>query len=241
MRGRQRLQMGQMMNKVPDSVKLIGGLVFGAWALVTIALPALFIFLPPLLIGGFIFGRGSRILGYRKQEARWDMVNGSTLKYVPTYKQTAQKLPSPSQVNSQIAKFEYDRLVDAFWNNEQGIADYFGVKNVNDLVLSKLESVDYNFESQAVLFSEEPTIMVSQTRSLWDQKTSTKLADLTILLKTDTPFQTIGGVDLASQVGGGTAVLIVKAGKQFVIDTPPEYLNGGGDDEIIVKGRTRNI
>ncbi|QPG76846.1 hypothetical protein FOA43_004240 [Brettanomyces nanus] len=237
------------MSDIPDWVKLFGGITLGAYFFITVAIPALIVVVPPLLIGGYIYTKGSQFWRKRQANTQWDLVNHSSLVFNPQTRRSLSLLPSPEQINTEIANFQLNRIIDAFWANENGISDYFRVENVDRLALGTLEGVQYNYDSNSSLFSKDYTLLVTQQRSLYDTQSSKKIANCILSLKCLEPPLFEGGVDPTANIGKSSSVIQISAmalgGRKFLIDTPSIYSDGDNndDDDVIinVKGRTRNV
>ncbi|VEU19523.1 DEKNAAC100484 [Brettanomyces naardenensis] len=231
--------------RIPDSVKLFGGIALGAYLFVTVAIPVLIVVVPPLVIGGYLYSKGNSYWRRKKATAQWELLNNSSMIFTPPRQRSRSLLPTPEQVNGEIANFELNRIVDSFWTNENGIADYFKVASVGDLALGSLEGIQYSYNSDSSLFTDDFTLLVTQQRALYDTSLSRKIALCTLSLKCLESPLFEGGVDPTANIGKSACVIEIEpmriGGSKFIIDTPSSF-NDGGDDEIIdVKGRTRDV
>lgn len=242
--------LGRMWSRVPDGVKLLGAVGIASSFILFVAVPVFIIVVPPIIIGGVFLVWLNRFLSRRQMQKRWSAITNSTLMYNPPHKRTLLSVPSPEEINSSLAHFEMNRIVDAFWTNEQGIADYFHVKNVDDLALGSLDAVEYSYNSESVVFADDFQLMVIQERSLYDKSKNDEIANVVLTLKClDPPIYE--GIDPSANITRGIVsieIIPLKSfSKEFVLKTPSvstnEHENGNDDDDdndgfINVKGKT---
>lgn len=233
---------------MPDWIKLAFVVTIGAFLLVKVALPFMFIVLPPLLIFCFIFNRGNKFWRHRRFNYEQGLLDNSSLIFKPPRMRTRLVVPTPEQVNNEIANFELNRIIDAFWSNEHGIADYFRISSVSNLALGSLEGVHYDYDSNSSVFADDFAMIVSQRRVMYDTSDKRKLATCVINLKCLEPPMFEEGVDPTANIGKCACVIEINplqfSPKRFIIDTPSSFYNGenNSDDPIIdIKGRTHNI
>ncbi|GMG25119.1 unnamed protein product [Ambrosiozyma monospora] len=238
---------GRLMDKIPDSVKILIGITAISSFVVFVALPVVIMVVPPIIIGGYAFYKGRQWKYKKDSKRRWDMLADSNLIFKP--KHTIENrnplfLPPPEQVNNELATFELRRIVDAFFNNENGIADYFKVDDYNDLALGSIDGVQYTYNTSHTLTDLEGVMMVVQSRKLYDRNTGKEIATVSICLRNlDIPFFEDFS-EPSANIGRSVCVIEVTPNgliptKSFVIDSG----SGFSDDDVIidVKGRTRNL
>ena len=148
-----------MWYQIPDWVKLCGGVTIGAYIFVRIAVPLMIVVVPPLLIGGWMY---KKLRNYSETKARhedYTILQHSSLIYTPP-KRGSFLIPPPEQINSEIANFEINRIIDAFWSNEGGIADYFKIGKITNIALGSLEAASYDIDDSDSI----PVLYASQQR-----------------------------------------------------------------------------
>lgn len=240
--------LGRLWSRIPDSVKLFTAIGLSAYLFIFVAVPVFVIVVPPLILGGALFVWLGRFLNKRQMRKRWDAITDSTLVYNPHISKHALLVPSPEQINADLANFEMNRIVDAFWNNEQGISDYFKVKDVDNLALGTLEAVQYSYNSDSVVFADDFQMMVTQQRVLYDKSQSKELAEAILTLKCLDPPK-FEDIDPSANITRGlVSIEIIPSqlfAKEFVLKTPSVSTkdhdddNDGFDDGFInVKGKT---
>ncbi|ONH77840.1 hypothetical protein BOH78_0176 [Pichia kudriavzevii] len=174
---------GRIWSRIPDSVKLISLVSISAYLVIFVAVPILVMVVPPLVVGGWLFYRLNKYFKTKSVNKAFQSIADSTLIYYPKKIRNPLLLPDPDQVNSELANFEMNRIIDAFWNNEKGIADYFKIPNIDDLALGTLEAVEINYNSTSVVFADDYKMMVTQRRPLYNKSTNEDIADVVIRLK----------------------------------------------------------
>lgn len=113
----------------------------------------------------------------------WKSIEDSTLVYYPKISEHTLFVPSPEQINNSLANFEMNRILDAFWNNEKGVNDYFKVTDIDNLALGTLEAVEYSYNSTSVVFADDFSMMVTQQRPLYNKANSQEIANVFLALK----------------------------------------------------------
>lgn len=240
---------GRLWSRIPDSVKLIGAVGISACFVIFVAVPVFVVVVPPLIFGSWLFIRLNRYMKEKQMKKRWESIADSTLLYYPPKSGNEFIVPPPDQINSSLGNFEINRIVDAFWNNEQGINDYFKIDNVDNLGLGTLDAVQYSYNSTSVVFADDFSMMVTQQRSLYNKSTSKEIANVIMSLKClDRPIYE--DVDPSANIGRSlVAIEIIPSqlfSKTFVLKTPSESTdhpdldeeNDDGDGFINVKGKT---
>lgn len=240
--------LGRLWSRIPDSVKLITAVGLSAYLFIFVAVPVFVIVVPPLVLGGAMFVGLGRFLSKRRMRKRWEAITDSTLLYNPSHLRSASIVAPPEQINADLANFEINRIVDAFWNNEQGISKYFQIKDVDRLALGTLEAVEYSYNSDSVVFADDFQMMVTQQRSLYDTVENKELAQVILTLKCLDP-PAFEDIDPSANITRGLASIeIVPArmfASEFVLKTPSastkdhDDSDDGFDDGFInVKGKT---
>lgn len=245
---------GRLWSRIPDSVKILGLVGATASLVIFVALPMFVIVVPPLAIGGWLFYKINNYTKSKKLVKVWNDIADSSLVFKPQRADNPLILPSPDVVYSQIAHFEMNRIIDAFWSNEQGIADYFKVDDIDNLALGTLEAIEYNYNSTSVLFAEEYFMLVTQQRTLYDKSTGKELATVVLTLKCMEKPMYEGIIDPSANIGKSVVMIeiIPKAlmAPKFVLKTPSvstsnvnDNWDDGDDDDgfIDVKGRTKTL
>lgn len=237
--------LGRLWSRIPDSAKILGAVGISATFFILVAVPVFVIVVPPIIIGGIGLVALNRFLGKREMKKRWNSIENSTLIYNPPHQRSSFSVPSPDQINSNLANFEINRIVDAFWNNEQGIADFFKIQNIDDLALGTLDAVEYSYNSESVVFADDFQMMVIQQRSLYDKSLNKEIANVVLTLKCLDP-PVYEDIDPSANITRGlVSIEVIPNGlfsSEFVLKTP-SISNKGNDDDynddfINVKGKT---
>ena len=240
--------LGRLWSRIPDSIKLITAVGLSAYLFIFVAVPVFVIVVPPLILGGAMFIGLGRLLNKRRMRKRWEAITDSTLLYNPSHPRSASLVAPPEQINADLANFEMNRIVDAFWNNEQGISDYFQIKDVDRLALGSLDAVEYSYNSESVVFADDFQMMVIQQRSLYDKVENRELAQAILTLKCVDP-PAFEDIDPSANITKGLASIEIVPTRlfanEFVLKTPSistrDHDDGddGFDDGFInVKGKT---
>jgi hypothetical protein len=169
--------------RIPDSIKLFGLIGISAYLVVFVALPIVIIVVPPLVIGTWLFVKLNRYFKKKTLQRTLENITNSTLIYYPKVSNTKLFIQPLDQINGSLANFEMNRLVDAFWSNEQNINDYFKIKDIDNLALGTLEGVEYNYNSTTVVYADDFTMLVTQQRPLYDKSTGKEIANVILSLK----------------------------------------------------------
>lgn len=245
---------GKLWSRIPDNIKILGLVGATASLVIFVALPMFVIVVPPIFIGGWLFYKINTFTKTKRLKRTWNEIADSTLIFKPQRIDNPLLLPPPEVVHNQIAQFEMNRIIDAFWSNEQGIADYFRVEDIDNLALGTLEAVEYNYNSTSVLFADEYFMLVTEQRPLYDKSTGKELATVTLTLKClEKPIYD-GIIDPSANIGKSLAMIEIVPNAvmapTFVLKTPsisaPDDDDSVYDDEnndgfINVKGRTKTL
>lgn len=237
--------LGRLWSRIPDSVKILGAIGISATFFILVAVPVFVIVVPPIIVGGIGLVSLNRFLSKREMKKRWNAIENSTLIYNPPHQRSSFSVSSPDQINSNLANFEINRIVDAFWNNEQNIADFFKIKNIDDLALGTLDAVEYSYNSESVVFADDFQMMVIQQRSLYDKSLNKEIANVVLTLKCLDP-PVYDDIDPSANITRGlVSIEVIPNGffsKEFVLKTPSisneDHDENFNDDFINVKGKT---
>lgn len=237
--------LSKIWSRIPDGVKLITGIGLSAYLLIFVAIPILTLVIPPLLIGSWIVFRSNKFLREKQNQRRWDLIKDSTLIFEPQHKRDPRLLPPPEQINSEIANFEINRIIDAFWSNEQGISDKFQV-DINDLALGSIDAVQFNYNSNASVFIDDYQMMAIIQRTLYDKSKGKEIANVIMSLKMlERPmFEDI--VDPIVNIGKSLVLIEISPrslfDKSYYLKTSSLSSDFNNESEIIdVKGKTRTL
>ncbi|KAG0673359.1 hypothetical protein C6P40_002467 [Pichia californica] len=237
---------GRLWSRIPDSIKILGAVGISVSFFLLVAVPVFVIVVPPLILGGIGLVALNRFIGKREMKKRWNAIADSSLMYIPPHARTLRSVPSPEVINSSLADFELNRIVDAFWDNDQGIADFFKLSNIDNLALGSLDAVQYSYNSESVVFADDFQMMVIQQRSLYDKSTGKEIANVILTLKCLDP-PVFEDLDPSANITRGlVSIEIIPNGlfsKPFILKTP-SVSNKGNDDDfddgfINVSGKTR--
>lgn len=242
----------KVWSRIPDSVKLLGLVGVSAYLVVFVALPIAIMVIPPIIIGSWLFVKFNKYFKQKTLKRTWDSISDSTLIYYPKIENTKLFVQSPDQINSNLANFEINRLLDAFWSNEQNIYDYFRIDDIDNLALGTLDAVEYNYNSTSVLFADDFSMLVTQQRSLYDKSKQKEIANVILSLKCLTA-PVFEDIDPSANIGKSLVQIEVIPNtlfaKSFVFKTPSVSTtktdamdddNNNQDDDgyINVKGKT---
>jgi hypothetical protein len=221
-------------SRIPDGIKLLGLFGVSSYLVIFVAVPILVMVVPPLILGGWLFVRINRYLRNRAMKRRWESIADSTLVYYPhTEARTNLFVPPPEQINGGLANFEINRILDAFWKNEHGIANYFKIEDIDNLALGTLEAVEYSYNSTSVVFADDFSIMVVQERPLYNKAVNKEIANVILTLKSlEKPRYE--DVDPSANIGKSLVEIeiIPRAlfAKSFVFKTPSVSTKNRDDD-----------
>lgn len=239
----------KLWNRTPDSIKMISLIGISGYLFIFVAVPILTMVVPPLILGSIGFYKLNKWKRQKANNQRWEMIKDSTLVYNPKH-QSGLLLPV-DQINSELANFEFNRLIDAFWSNDDGLADMFKDTNIDDLALGSLDAVEFTYNSQSVLFAEDYKMMVIQQRPLYDKSKNKELASVIMSLEmlSDEAVNPLRMADPTLNISKSKVLIEVKPlgmfGKSVFIKTKSIYDNGNdnGDmddsEPIEVEGKTR--
>ncbi|ODV84569.1 hypothetical protein CANARDRAFT_23973 [[Candida] arabinofermentans NRRL YB-2248] len=233
-----------ILSKIPDSLKIIIGLSVISSIILFVALPLIVVVFPPLLIGSFITYKLYQRRHKSQMNFRWKELKTSKLYFKPH--NTTSLIPPPEQINNELATFELERLLDAFFSNEFGISDYFQIKDYNQLALGSIDAMEYDWNTSLTTSNELLTV---QSRALYDKLSGDKLATVVLSLKSSDQipiFQDLIEQDLGMINNKSTCIIeIIPIGftskKKFIIKTPSNVTNDDGDSFIEIKGKTRTL
>lgn len=234
-----------MWYQIPDWAKLCGGVAIGAYLFVKIAVPLMIVVLPPLIVGGWMYKKVRTYSEAKIRHEDYTILQQSSLVYTPP-RRGSFLVPPPEQINSEIANFEINRIIDAFWSNEGGIADYFKIGPITNIALGSLEASSYDIDDS----DSTPVLYAFQQRSLYNKALNRKVASCIFGLRTDQMLFPDQMVDPTANIGPSTCFIRIKSydfgGKEFIIDTPSEFSDNdepgyNNDDIIDVKGKTRDL
>lgn len=247
---------GRIWSRIPDTIKILGFVGATASLVIFVALPMFIIVVPPIIIGTWLLTRVNRYSKNKRLERVWSSIADSTLVYKPQPNKNPLLVLSPEIVHNHIAQFEMNRILDAFWSNEDGIADYFKVEDMDNLALGTLEAIEYNYNSTSVIFADDYSMLVTQQRPLYDKTTNKEIATVILNMKClDKPLYE-GMVDPSANIGKSIVQIEIVPNslmaQPFVLKTSSvstSDINDDGNDGdfydddgfINVKGKTRNL
>lgn len=230
----------RLWSRIPDSIKLISLIGGFAYLVIFVAVPILVMILPPIIIGGWLFFRINKYFREKEMKRRWENIEKSTLIYYPkNLSQSQLFVPPPDQINNELANFEINRIIDAFWSNEQNINNYFKIEDIDDLALGTLEAIQYSYNNSSVLFADDFKMMVIQQRPLYDRKIEKELANVTLTLKClNKPMyeDTDPSANISKSLVEIEIVPTKLFAKPFVLNTPSVSTKNRGDDDDTFDG-----
>ncbi|KAH3668425.1 hypothetical protein OGAPHI_002179 [Ogataea philodendri] len=233
----------EIWTKSPNPLKVALGLTAIGSLVLFVALPLFVVVVPPLFIGTFFAYRLARWRNRKQMEEKWSLLHNSRLVFRPRTTVDPLLMPPIDQINSDLANFELRRISNAFLLNENDIANYFGIEDVNDIALGALEGIQYegrvatkNIHGSLRQVDELITV---QSRPLYDKRSREKIAQVIVSLKNLDPPVYESYIDQPSGAVKSRCVieivpLGITASKRFIIDTPSIE-----EDVIDVEGRTR--
>lgn len=254
--------LSRIWSRIPDGIKLLGLVGISAYFVIFIAVPVLFMVLPPVILGGWLFVKMNKFSRTKKMEKRWDLVDNSSLVFKSRLRRDVIFGVHPDQVNEELVHFEMDRIIDAFWDNEQGIADSFQITDINNLALGTIDAIEYSYKSTNTLYlaeNHDNKILIVQSRSLYNKALNKEIANVIMTIKSPINF-TADDEPLSTLTKGTVAIEIIPLSlfsKTFVLNTTSSSTRQGGDDgegdvesdgdefytnadgDIVVKGKTK--
>lgn len=244
---------GRLWSRIPDTVKILGIVSVSAYLVIFVALPMFIIIVPPIVLGGWLFSKFNKYSRNKRLERVWEIINDSTLIYKPQRSSNPLLVNSPEDIHNHIAQFEINRIIDAFWKNEQGVADYFKINSIDDLALGTLEASEYNYNSTSILFADDYFMLVTQQRPLYDKSSNKEIATVITNLKClERPIYE-GMIDPSANIGKSLVMIEVipnaLMSPTFVLKTPSVSTSDVDHDDVYVdndgyinvKGETKNL
>lgn len=235
--------LSRVWNRMPDGIKLVGLIGVSGYLFIYVAVPILTLVVPPLVLGTIGLYQLNKFKRNRSNKQRWEMIKDSTLQFNPIH--SNKVLPPPEQINGEIANFEINRIIDAFWANEQGIADRFDV-DIDNLALGSLDALEFNYNSNSVLFKDDFRLMAIQQRPLYDKSKNKEIATVIMSLQMlDMPKYSDGIADPTLNIGRSKVLIELKPttllGRSVFLKTGSISSDSDAGDYIDVKGKTRTL
>lgn len=233
----------KLWNRTPDGIKLVSLIGVTGYLFIYVAIPILTLVVPPVVLGSIGFYQLNKFKRNKANSKRWEMISDSSLIFNPITSRGAS-LPPPEQINNEIANFEINRIIDAFWSNEQGITDKFKV-DIDDLALGSMDAFEFNYNSNSVLFKDDFKLMGIQQRPLYDKSKNKEIASVIMSLEMlDMPKYGDGNVDATLNIGKSKVLIEIKPtsffAKSFYLKTAS--ISSENNEEFIdVKGKTRTL
>lgn len=234
----------KIWNRTPDGIKIISLISISSYLFIFVAIPIITLVLPPLILGSIGFYKFNKFKNEKLNLKRWELINDSTLIFNPIY--LNKVLQPPEQINNEIANFEINRIIDAFWLNEQGICSKFNI-DINNLALGSLDAFEFNYNSNSILFNENFKLMAIQQRPLYDKLKNKEIGSVIMSLQIlENPKFNDGNIDPTLNIGKSKVLIEIKPNKFF---SNSIYLKTGSisnennnqNDFIDIKGKTRTL
>jgi hypothetical protein len=185
---RRKGPIGSTWSVIPAPIKAFGWVALTAAGVVFISLPILIIAGPPIVIGLWLYSRRMRKIANEIYRQRWNNMGSYHLAFVddtPTdgYGQQ-RRMGEPER----IAK---ERVMKAMDNNEQNMASQLGVRAHNGiyprLTFTDVEMMQRDFKASSQGMQERMEI---RSLGLIDQETRRRIADVTIVVHSNSSDQT---------------------------------------------------
>ncbi|ODV96401.1 hypothetical protein PACTADRAFT_2694 [Pachysolen tannophilus NRRL Y-2460] len=212
---------------IPDPVKILL-LVLGVSSFFFfIALPVLFIALPPILIGGFLTSKMFQRKYNTAMDQRWSALENTSLSFQPSSRNAM------ADEETELARKVFKRLKLALDDDEGGIYTGFGfrdIQDINHLKLGEIESIRQDMRDVKIQFNSINEVITVMSMGLYDRRNDMRLGTVTVSLKNSAVSTLIDQLSNKKDM-----IIEVKPlnpfSKSYIINTDRSY--GDGDNIII--------